>query len=759
MAVAPSSTQSVSNKPGLVAAWALKFSHEDPATHALADTPQPVTLSSDNYDGDFDVTLPSGLAGGAYKVTLYDVSDDDYAKISTANAANRLNAVQLYFFYADNFPTNGVGAAVGAYLSNLIDLTSAPDLSKLVAVADLRVKGVKRSVFLPPATSGGGGSSSSGGSGSGSGGGSGSGASGGTPGGSGSGGSSGGASGGSPSGGGGGSSGSGSSGASSAPLRRPTVKVEITVEERIYSILRAAHPDSSQPPATTLQEAIKVLLEDEAHLRPDSYRFWPTSSEESTHVSFPIAPPISSQLADLAVPKGQLEQANKPNSAGRGMLLIRNGMLHVGKRNIPLAGQPLDLTVEMGLLESTIADTANSSGPDDSSSSGDSRPERRQFTLTLRGRPDIKPGDVVRFKLPREDAKATTSSLGALAAVADIITGLTGIDETPDTAMYVDSVQHQLGRRIGFQTTLIGLEIDKDDPSKAWDPFGHGTSVTNAASGTNAAAGAVRGAQAQSSGTNAQSLSEVAEVRAFTAVDPTPPPQNDPQYEKYDPNGQTESVWVGLEDDRLKRNPVRRVNVDHLHKVQATGVPYLTPFAFGKCGLVLPRYPKMRVLLAYRKGDANDPIDVGALWQSEHTPPNASMGDWWLSLPAKLDGDPAATATDDDDASPPDDYSGKVSQDLTDARGRRAIDVSTLRIRACSDTLEDVGTKITPTPDGSALVIEHTKNGKTASITIKDDSSIEISSDTKITFTSQGDIEMHAANVKVHVSGKMDVAS
>ena len=201
------------------------------------------------------------------------------------------------------------------------------------------------------------------------------------------------------------------------------------------------------------------------------------------------------------------------------------------------------------------------------------------------------------------------------------------------------------------------------------------------------------------------------------------------------------------------------MGVDGDAKSVALGVPYLTPFAFGKCGLVLPRYPKTRVLLAYRKGDPNDPIDLGALWQSGHVPTGAAMGDWWLSLPAKLDGDPLASADDSETSSDHDKYSGKISQDLIDAAGRRAIDVATLRIRAGSDTLNDVGTKITPAPDGSALVIEHTKNGNTASITIKDDASIEMSSSTKITFTSQGDIEMHAQNVKVHVSGKMDVAS
>lgn len=759
---APSLTQSVNPtpnvKPGLVAAWALKFSREDPTTHALADTPKAVTLSSNDYDGDFDLTLPSGLAAGTYKITLYDISDDDYKAISTAAGANSLNAVQLYLFYADNLVGPSFGAKASAYLSNLAGLTSSADPDPSSLVADLRVKGVKRSVFLPPAASGGAGSGGAGGSsGSGAGGGSGGGSSG----------ASSGTGGGGPSAGGGSSGG----GSSSAPLRRPAVKFEIAVEERIYSILSSTRRsrDAAPPAATTLEAAVTELLQKQTNLKADTnYKYYraakdASSPEPPTHVSFPVEPTIASQMAALARPDGQLERANQPDSAGRGMLLIRNGVLYIGKRDIPLAGSPLDLTTETGLLESTVAENTNPSGAGDGTPNGatnGAKKGKRQFTLTLRGRPDIKPGDVVHFKVADEDAKATTSSLGVLAAAADIVTGVTGFnpaDETPDTAMYVDSVQHQLGRRTGFQTTLTGLEIDFKDSSKAWDPFGKGRHVTAAPTAASAAAGAVRGATAQASTTSSQALPEVAEVRAFTSVDPQPKTPPDPNY---DPNGQTESVWVGLIDgDSLKPNPVRRVNVDHLSKVQATGVPYLTPFAFGKCGLVLPRYPKMRVLLAYRKGDAHDPIDVGAVWQSGHAPPNAAMGDWWLSLPAKLDGDPDASAPDDDDDSPPADYSGKISQDLTDARGRRAIDVATLRIRACGDTLENAGTKITPAPDGSALVIEHTKNGKTASITIKDDASIEINSDTKITFTSQGDIEMHAANVKVHVSGKMDVAS
>jgi hypothetical protein len=246
----------------------------------------------------------------------------------------------------------------------------------------------------------------------------------------------------------------------------------------------------------------------------------------------------------------------------------------------------------------------------------------------------------------------------------------------------------------------------------------------------------------------------VAEVRLFTATDGG----------EKDPPGQTEAVWVGLSGDSVTSfdsgpNAARRVDIEREEKgrQKTESVPYVTPFAFGKCGLVLPRYPNTRVLLAYRKGDPNDPIDIGALWQSGHIPPNASPGDWWLSLPARVDGTPPSSVEDTDTSTK--DYDGKISQDLIDGAGHRALEVSTLRIRVGADMLSDVGNKVTPAPDGTACVIEHTKNGKSATITIKDDASIEISSDTGISFTTKGDIEMKAANVNVHVSGHMDVAS
>jgi hypothetical protein len=764
----PASLLPSPNQPGLVAAWSLKFSHENDDHTLAGDNPKPVQFGSDDYDADITATLPSGLAGGTYTITVYGLSDEHYQAIATKRADDKskeLNAVQLFLYYADN-------AGVAGYFGNLIGLTSS-DVPADALVADLRLKNVKRSASKPP-VSGGSGAGSSGSGGSASGSSSGGAASGGKA-------SSGSDStGAAASGGSGSAAASGGSGGDGARLRPPTYQFVIEVEERIYNIIAGAQLSKDKPappPATTLQAAVDELLHNQVGLQAGThYKYYPAQPEPAQNVAFQREATIGWQLAYLARSNGPLERANAPSSSGRGMLMIRDGMLHIGKRPIPLpkstaaAAGPLPanplgaatgggqaaattLNVSAGLLETTIAGTATASGTGGSSGSA-GKSAHRQFTLLLRGRPDIKPGDVVKFKLPNEDAKPTTSSLGALAAVADIAKGLVGIDETPDASLYVETVEHKLGRRSGFQTTLTGVEIQGDGGDTAWDSSGEGTKSSNAASGPAAAAAAVKNATDQATGGGGQLAPNVAEVRQFTATDVA----------EKDPSGQTESVWVGLSSDSVTSfdagaNAARRVDVERDEKGRqaVAGVPYLTPFALGKCGLVLPRYPNTRVMIAYRRGDPHDPVDIGALWQSGHIPPKTEPGDWWLSLPARVGGTPPSSIDDTDTAT--NDYDGKISQDLIDGQGQRALEVTTLRIRVGADLLSDAGNRVTPAPDGTAVVIEHTKNGKSASITIKDDSSIEISSDTKITFTTQGNIEMKAANVNVHVSGRMDVAS
>ena len=63
-------------------------------------------------------------------------------------------------------------------------------------------------------------------------------------------------------------------------------------------------------------------------------------------------------------------------------------------------------------------------------------------------------------------------------------------------------------------------------------------------------------------------------------------------------------------------------------------MPVVTPFAYGGYGLVLPRYPGERVLLA-DTGGGQDVVDIGSVWDDGVMPP-AEPGDWWLVLPVAV---------------------------------------------------------------------------------------------------------------------------
>ena len=733
--------------PGYVAAWALSFWTEDKATHTVSGDPA-LTIGSSDFDADIDLTLPSGLSAGAFtKFSVYSLDDDRHKTIQACDVA------KLYIYYAD----------AGSYLSTLFGgltggSSAPPDPSTLVA--DLRITGVKKKKYEPPAAAAGAAGSST--------------------------------------------AASPAAAAAAAPpgapvapivvpnappaitaltapaagtpvvltagapvpvtLRRYDYQFDFTFAQRIYHELASKRRQVGNPPApaTSAADAIKMLLETQLLLKAEThYHYYPVTESAATHIAFPPEPSIAAQIAILGQRHGVLERLN--NVSGRGMLLIRDGVLYIGKRPIPMStssqpAQPIDLNYGAGLLDATK--TGDASPPRGSADD----PKHDQWTLTLRGRPDIKPGDVVRFQKPPEFTPRTPSSNGVISAIASMASMLGGVDEKPDTSMYVETVQHKLGRSSGFSTTLTGIEFGDQNESNAWDPLGKGTISKGAGSGPAVAATAVRAASDTT--TASQTFPSVGEIRAFAIADQ---PASDDKHPGT--AAQTSRVWTGLNSDLLDNgdtgaNPARRADIDRDSYNVLDGIPYLTPFALGSCGLVLPRYPNTRVLLAYRKGDASDPVDIGALWQTGHVPANAAAGDWWLSLPAYDAGTNIPVSIEDTDTDGHD-YDGKISQDLIDANGQRAIDVATLRIRAGADSLDKTGTKVTTAPSGTAIVIEHTKNGKTASITINDDASIEIKSDTKITFTSSeidmnvvqnGNLNISAANVTVKVSGHMDVS-
>lgn len=441
---------------------------------------------------------------------------------------------------------------------------------------------------------------------------------------------------------------------------------------------------------------------------------------------------------------GKMEEAS--GNYGRGMFLIRQGQLHVGVRPTPLfPGPPIELTPDGGLVEAQPLQPVPSDPTFDVCAglkSGKTAPVRRQFQLTLKGRPDVWPGDLVRFDAPPQE---TAGGLGAVAGAAQSL--VPGLGVPNDVQLYVASVDHRLSRTAGFVTTLTGIEVGTTD---IWDchsvPHRNGGAPSTTAGGPETqAAQAVRTAARELIG--AKAWPDVGEVRGMTAkgsqaVQP-----------------QTETAFRGLDPGDGQGNQSRRLAIARPSAAPLSDVPYTSPFAWGSCGLVLPRYPGTRILVSHRDGRDDEPIDVGALW-ADGEGPDAKEGDWWLILPVG-----ASTSPPADEKKAPDQHKGQVTQDLIDASGNRWIEAGELTVRVGTDKLKNAGERPDDPPDRGGLTILHPASE--AKIQIKDDGTIVIESPKKLELTGKDgiaisapdkDITIDAANVNVTVSGAMDVS-
>jgi hypothetical protein len=163
--------------------------------------------------------------------------------------------------------------------------------------------------------------------------------------------------------------------------------------------------------------------------------------------------------------------------------------------------------------------------------------------------------------------------------------------------------------------------------------------------------------------------------------------------------------------------------------------PIASPFAWDKCGLVVPAYPGQRALLAHNDGDPNDAVVAGYLWAEDplYERPKNKAGDWWLCLPTKLEGDAPA---------------GKGVNDLIDAGGLRVVQAKGLRITVGEDTLPNIGERPS-LPDADQLLIEH-KTGTT--VTIADDGAVEVKTDRKDVSLTNGSVTLKLSSSAVDVS-------
>jgi hypothetical protein len=149
------------------------------------------------------------------------------------------------------------------------------------------------------------------------------------------------------------------------------------------------------------------------------------------------------------------------------VFLVRDGALFIGQRPIPLAGEPKDLHLGNGLIEVEPL-PALVTDPNFRLDPAARPPERKQFRLTLKGRPDLKPGDLVRFDPPELEIGKTlpewTGVIGELLSGPLVVGG--GVSSSA-ARLYAASVDHRLGRRSGFVTTVTGVVIAEGEDG--WD--------------------------------------------------------------------------------------------------------------------------------------------------------------------------------------------------------------------------------------------------------------------------------------------------
>lgn len=402
------------------------------------------------------------------------------------------------------------------------------------------------------------------------------------------------------------------------------------------------------------------------------------------------------------------------------MYQIRDGTLGIGPNRLDAAATtpPVVIDATSGLIAVERAGSLTAS--DDSAPAGvPAPPLRDQYVATLRGRPDLKPGDVIQLTLPEIDPSESDF---------DISLGSAPVSPSTHPVALIQEVVHRMSREAGFSTVVYCIAASTDASQSPVDRLWFQTATTDSAStaGSHEAqiARTIRGRPPRLG-------TAIAQVRQRYGQGDTAPMQS-------------ARLWRNTLDSREPHGAVRTSLTASYDAIDA--VPYATPFAWGPFGLTVPRYPGMRVLLAHRNGNSDDPVDVGALWD-EGTAPVPQPGDWWLSLPAAIAQNQRASV---DDQSAPPQPTGQATNDLIDADGTRVIAVGKLTLRVGSSALTAAGTR--PTASDPVVSIE---SGQ-ATITIDQNGAISILSNGKLTLSSNSSIELDASSISM-VTGSVAI--
>jgi hypothetical protein len=414
----------------------------------------------------------------------------------------------------------------------------------------------------------------------------------------------------------------------------------------------------------------------------------------------------------------RLARSAHPDGPAREIpMFLRSDGLHFGAWTAPAAGSA---SHELNLATGLVASKPVAERPASQCDVDPFKPSQGlKYRLTLLGRADIQLGDLAKLEPQEEDVSSTVASsrlgpLGdAVQGVASLFSGRGGPPRYKD--FRVVGVTHKLDPSHGFATELVV----EPQPEKHTTEDSGAAQAREPEEAHRAAAAIVakRRLDAQ--------LLDVGLVNAQRVKD------SGATLQRVD-------VQEGLVATASGNAAVRADRSDTPTPLR--NKPYLTPFAFGQAGLVIPHYPGMRVAMLHLQGLAQQGMVAGCLWK-EGQEPEAEYGDWWLCLPTGVD--PAVSVDDSRKVDPP---KGKGSHDLIDAHGGRTINLRGLKVTIGQTLMPEVGER-PKAASRDRLEIEHEKSH--ARIAIDKDGNIEIAT--------EGTLTLRAKRIDAIVQDVMEV--
>ena len=535
--------------------------------------------------------------------------------------------------------------------------------------------------------------------------------------------------------------------------RRPgprRMDVVVTGRERVVARLAEHRVEGrcfkERPDANGLQLAIGEVTRDIVSVR--GYRLG--AAQPTPDVGNYAAVPAGTALAAMHELSTQVQAAL--GLYGQEIAVIRDGILHLGKWTEDGTSPRLDVGRPMDDESGLLAIERGADLPRDGRIPPGlfgPPPPRRTFAVTALGRPDLKPGDRVSLVLPPEDFAVTEPpSIGAtlLTSLPNLPAGVADPDADASVCRIIE-VRHEISREKGFLTTIRAVVLTGADDG--WDEVKPGMAK-------DARPARKTGVPfADSAHGTASTISDVIgdmTARTFGVTRSRPAVIHDHAVAPGTPR-HTSEVWHADTAPDGRPQAAQRTPITAGAHAELTQVPYVTPFAWGSYGLVLPRYPGTRVVLANVGGSAGDFVDVGALWPPDGGP-EARPGDYWLALPVGIED---REHLRDPDRQKPDD--GPATHDLVDGDGTRVIETKRFVLRVTEDLTHVPGR---PVPDdgldaGSVLIESRSGDGA-ARIVLKADGSVSITAKS-ITFDAEDRINLNAKDVRVKLDGgTMDVS-